>query len=234
MLTLTTIGTILTFLFFFASAISVYISWKKSPELEYLEYFAISLFLFSIQQALFSLIGVISKDPFTNHWLWIFSHFFAFAAVTFFLRFIMRIKAPRYEKIVFRTMAFLSIIGADILLFDIPNFDAYFLNNMVYVVSIPPLTWAVIGIFMGSCLVLSFLLFAVDSLKVENKVLRTRSMIMAGGILFFTIGEPLHNLAETPFAMLAANSLMMLGAFLIMMATYLFKTPIGNHIHKNS
>ncbi len=216
MITITSIITGITSLFFLLSGLGVYVSWRKK-KMPLLKFFTIFLVSFGIQQMFFALgTGPFSEDPLISNWLWAIAHIFMFIGISYFIRFPLRIRFPNLEKTIFKLAAFLSIIGMLILFYSIPKLEPYLLENGIYNWKVPPLAGATIGIFTTVSLLLSFGIFVAEGRKVQDKSLKTRAWLVALGILVFLIGGPMHNFITTPFMNFLADFLLIIGSLLML------------------
>lgn len=221
MLTITAISTGITSILFFVGGVSVYSSWRRTKQPD-IKFFSIFLISFGFQQLFFSLgTGPASDSPVISNWLWAIAHIFMFIGISYFLRFPVRIRFPRLEKLIFKITIFYSIIGSLIIFYSIPKVEPFLLENGVYNWKVPPLAGATIGIFTTVCLLLSLVIFARGYWEVEDRILKARSLILSLGLLIFLIAGPLHNFITTPLLNVVACSSLVIGSFLMVLGVYL-------------
>ncbi|MFH1643040.1 MAG: hypothetical protein ABH967_00125, partial [Patescibacteria group bacterium] len=220
MITLTSISTLITSLFFLISGYSVFSSWKKNNN-DLSKFFSVFLLGFGFQQLFFSLAtGYFANNPLASNWAWAIAHIFMFTAISYFLRFPIRLRFPNMEKSVWKATILYSIIGTIILFLNIPKIKPFLLGNGIYNWEVTPQAGATIGIFTTICLLFSFLVFAMEGMKVKESALRARAWLLATGILTFLIGGPLHNFVKTPLMSAVADFLIIFGAFLMVLGVY--------------
>ena len=220
MITITSIITGITSLFFLLSGLRTYVSWRKQKNL-LLKFFTIFLIFFGIQQMFFALgTGPFSGDPLISNWLWAIAHIFMFIAISYFIRFPIRLRFPHLEETIFKLAIFFSIIGIMIIFYSIPEVEPYLLENGIYNWKVPPLAGATIGIFTTISLLFSFGIFVAEGRKVQDKPLKIRSWLIALGILVFLIGGPMHNFITTSFLNFLADFLLIAGSLLMLTGVY--------------
>lgn len=220
MLTITFISTSITSLFFFISGYSVFLSWKKNRN-DLSKFFAVFLLGFGFQQLSFAIAtGPFANNPLASNWAWAIAHLFMFGAISYFLRFPMRLRFPKLEQPVWKATVLYSIVGTIILFLNIPKIKPFLLENGLYNWEVTPQAGAVIGIFTTACLLSSFLIFIMEGRKVQESALKARSYLLAAGILTFLIGGPLHNFVKTPAMSALADFMLILGSFLMTLGVY--------------
>jgi len=219
MFTITFLITSMTSLFFLISGYTVLLSWKKHKN-DLTKFFSIFLIGFGFQQAFFSLAtGPLANTPGSN-WAWAYAHIFMFIAISYFLRFPVRLRMPHLEEPIWRATILYSIVGTIILFLNIPKIKPFLLYNGIYNWEVPPQAGAVIGIFTTACLLFSFLVFIAEGRRVKETTLKARSWLLATGILIFLIGGPMHNFVKTPFMNALADFLLILGALIMIAGVY--------------
>jgi len=220
MFTITSISTGLTSLFFLLSGLRLYFSWRKQKTF-LLKSFAIFLIFFGLQQLFFSLsTGPISIDRTVNVWLWAIAHVFMFIGISYFLRFPLYIRFPRFEKLIFRIAILYSIVGMAIIFYNMSKVETVLTQSGVYIFKVPVMVGLTIGIFTTICLLFFFFIFLNEGRKVKDKRFRIRSLFIALGILVFFIGGPAHNFITTPLLTLTADFSLIISALLIIIGIY--------------
>lgn len=176
--------------------------------------------------------GLFSKDPTTSNWLWWISHIFMFIAISYFIRFPIKLRFPQKEKLIFKLAISYSIIGIAILFYNISIVEPFLLDNGVYNWKVPPIAGATIGIFTTICLLASFGIFIAEGRRVGKKILKLRAWLIAAGILIFLIGGPMHNFVKTPTLNFLADFSLVFGVFLMVLGIYTSKFIELNKAHK--
>ena len=231
MITITFISTSITSLLFLVAGISVFLSWRRQKK-NLLKIFTIFLICFGVQQFFFALgVGPFALNFLVSNWLWAIAHVFMFVAITYFIRFPISLRfSTATEKIIFRIAMAYSILGSLILFSQISKVKPLLLENGVYNWQVTPPAGAVIGIFTTACLLFSFGIFIAEGRKVEERVLKIRSFLLAAGILIFLTGGPLHNFIRTPLLTFLADASLILGSLLMMIGVY-SRQIFGNKKH---
>jgi len=225
MFTITSISTGLTSLFFLLSGLRLYFSWRKQKTF-LLKSFAIFLIFFGLQQLFFFLgTGPVSLDQTVNVWLWAIAHIFMFVGISYFLRFPLYIRFPRFEKLIFKIALLYSVVGMAIIFYNMSKVETILTESQVYIFKVPAMAGLTIGIFTTICLLFSFFIFLNEGRKVKDKRFRVRSFLIALGILVFFIGGPAHNFVTTPLLTFIVDFSLIVSALLIIIGIYI---PVGD------
>lgn len=224
MFTITSISTGLTSLFFLSSGLRLYFSWRKRKTF-LLKYFVVFLISFGFQQLFFSLsTGLVSMNQTVNVWLWAIAHVFMFIGISYFLRFPLYIRFPRFEKPIFRIAVLYSIIGMAVIFYNMSKVETVLTEANVYIFKVPVMVGLTIGIFTTICLLFSFFIFLNEGRKVKDKRFKIRSFLIALGILVFFIGGPAHNFVTTPLLTFIVDFSLIVSTLLIIVGVYI---PVG-------
>ncbi len=223
MLTITSISTGITSLFFFVAGAKVYLSWQKEKT-ALLKFFMVFLLAFGVQQLFFSLAaGLVSLSSQTNVILWAVAHIFMFIGISYFILLPVSLRIPRLEKLIFKMAVVLSAIGIVVIFLNIPSTKVQLLSNNVYLFIVPAVSGATIGIFTTICLIFSFFVLLSGSRKTKDKLLKARALLIAFGVLIFLSGGPMHNFVKGPGLTFLADILIIIGAFLMILGVYIPK-----------
>lgn len=220
-MSITAISTAITALAFYFASAKIHQVWIKNKKRnKSLNYFYLFLFYFGTTQVFFSLAtGAIGYYA-TNIWFWAIAHVFMFLALISFVRFIANIQAYKKEKIVVNLAIVYSIIGIIVVFYNAQFVNAYLALNGVYIMKVPDMAGAVIGIINAIIFIPSIIIFFLEGKKAQDKKVKTKSYVLSFGILLFFLGGPMHNFVTTPTLTFIVDFLIVAGASTMALAIY--------------
>ena len=165
---------------------------------------------------------------------WWIAHIFLFVGMGSLLLFPVSIKFPTKEKLLRKIIISYIVIGGLILLLNLSKVELFTVDNIINW-RVPGLSVAVIVFFASLASLFSAYVFISESFKMENRLMKLRSIFLGSGILVFFIGGPMHNFVTNLGIAVAAASLSILGALLIVAGIYIpmiFKQPTQENFPK--
>jgi len=222
MLTFTALITGIASTIFLICGFYLFLSQRRNKNFIF-KIFTVFFIASGIQQFSFFLgSGIFVFHPEISNIFWWIAHVFMFIAFGSLIRFPIKIKYPKKEQLVLNIAILYSVIGLSILFLNLPNLDSFFKNGIFNWV-VPPLSGAVIGIFVAVISLFSSYIFISEGFKIKDKFLKARSFIFGLGILIYFIGGPMHNFIETPKMQIIASSFLVFGVFLMLIGILLPK-----------
>ncbi|MFH1401988.1 MAG: hypothetical protein ABIG40_03450 [Parcubacteria group bacterium] len=221
MITLISITTIISGSAYLLSGFYVFFSWRKGKNL-LLQTFATFLLGTGIQMFFLTLgLAVFFDNPLMSNISWWIAHIFMLVATGSLLLLPVSIKFPTKKQLIRKIIILYLVIGGLILLLNLPKVELFISPDNIINWRVPGLSTAVIAVFAGVVSLFSAYVFISESFKIENGLMKFRSIFLGLGILSFFIGGPMHNFV-TNFAMAAvAASLSVLGVLLILAGIYI-------------
>lgn len=228
MITLIAITTIISGSVYLASGFYIFRSWRKKKEL-LLQVFGIFLLSIGIQMSFLTLgLAVFFDNYLMSNISWWVAHIFMLVGTGSLLLLAIKIKFPAKEKLVRKITVSYLLIGGLILLLNLPKVELFTAPGNILNWRVPPLSVAVIVVFASVASLFSVYAFISESFKIENKLMKLRSIFLGLGILTFFIGGPMHNFVTSSGMAAVAASLSILGVLLILVGIYIpmiFKQP---------
>lgn len=185
-----------------------------------MSYFYLFLLYFGTQQVFFSLAtGAIGYYS-INIWFWAIAHVFMFLALISFVRFLVNIQSYKKEKLIANLVIAYSIIGTVIIFYNTQFVNAYLAPNGVYIMKVPDMAGAAIGIINALIFIPSIIIFFLEGRKAQDKKIKTKSYVLSFGILLFFLGGPMHNFVTTPALTFIVDFLIVAGASTMALSIY--------------
>ncbi|MEM3499847.1 MAG: hypothetical protein QXI17_04270 [Candidatus Bilamarchaeaceae archaeon] len=229
MITLISTTTIISGSLFLITGFYVFLSWKKKKEF-LLQVFGIFLLSMGIQMICLTLgLAAFFDNYLMSNICWLIAHIFLIVAMSNLVILPIRIKFPTKEELVRKIGISYLVIGGLILLLNLPRVELFKTPENIINWRVPPMSVAVIVFCASTVSIFSAYVFIAESLKIENKLMKLRSILLALGILVFFIGGPMHNAVTNVRMAILAASLSVLGVFLILAGIYIpkiFEQPL--------
>lgn len=211
-LPLTAINTILMGLVAFWVAVRLN---KRSAQLRV---FGLFFFLFSLFTLLMTLPHLYLLFPHLDHeafnqslhWGYVIGHIFLYLSLAVFIRLPLHWAAPRLKNL---GSAFFVILGAVTTLFNIllPNTPNYIHATGITMFNADPLVGKLVAINVVLAWVPAGIYFIVKGIRSQEKVLRSRSLLLGIGLMIATIGGPLHDISQKEIVFLIADIVVLIG-----------------------
>ncbi len=217
------------FIFCSIFALSSYISWKESKENNLIKnmtimfiFAGIFMLILGITDYLLALkADFIEMNPNLTGYMFAFAHIFIILAVAFYAKIPFGVLRPGKER-----AGFLVVLGVGLIpiIIAFTNLASLSIENRVTHYNVPLAFTATIGIwalvFMTG---FGALFFFFQAFKLKDRFLKTRSAIMGTGFLIWSIGGPLHDVAETGRVYIIANLLLLLAFIVIFIGVFIGK-----------
>jgi hypothetical protein len=224
MITLISITTIISGAVFFPSGLYVFLSWRKKKDDFLLQTFATFLLCLGLQMLFLTLgLAVFFDNPFMSNISWWIAHFFNLLGMGSLILLPTRIKTPNKEKLMRKIVISYIIIGILIHLLNLPKVALFRTPENIINWRVPGLSIAVIVVLATSASIFSLYAFLSESFKIEDRLMKLRSICLGSGILVFFIGGPMHNFITSWRMAAVASFLSVLGVFLILAGIYIPK-----------
>lgn len=221
MITLISIVTIISASVFLSSGFYLFLSWKKKKE-PLLQIFATFLLSIGIQMLFLTLgLAAFFDNYLMSNISWWIAHIFLLTGMASLFLLPISIKFPTEKKLVRKITISYLIIGGLILLLNLPNVELFRTSDNILNWRVPGSSIAVIVIFASVVSLFSAYVFISRSFKMENRLMKLRSIFIGLGILAFFIGGPMHNFVTNLGIAVVAASLSVSGVSFILAGIYI-------------
>ena len=228
MITLISITTIISGVVYLISGFYIFFNWRKKKNF-LLQTFAIFLLSMGLQMVCLTLgLAVFFDNNLMSSIFWWWAHIFLLVAMSNLIILPIRIKFPTKEKLVRKISISYLVIGGLILLLNLPKVEIFMTPDNIINWRVPGLSIAVIFITAGTAMIFTAYVFLKESFRVEEKLIKFRSIFLGLGILSFFIGGPMHNFVDSSGMAAAAASFSVFGVLFILVGIYIsmiFKQP---------
>jgi len=221
MITLISITTTISGLICLTSGFYVFLKWKKEGGI-LLQTFAMFLLSIGLQMVCLTIgLAVFFDNNSMSILFWWIGHMFLLLAMSQLIILPVRIKFPSKENLVRKISISYVIVGGLVLLLNLSNIKLFRSPDNIINWDVPGLNIAVIFIAAGVSMIFSVYVFITESLKIEDRLTKLKSLFLGIGILSFFIGGPLHNFVTNLGMAIIAASLSILGVLFLLIGIYI-------------